>query len=169
MADLLKWCLNNVEYQLVLKGIRRYRVQKYFILKKTLIMDRVLFAFEAQCWNSVSGNGCTENTIVCSNTTLSYIFEPFPITSYIHRQCICLRSDTYDILMHVAYFYSELCKFILQVHASKLLMQTHAIWVYALITKAKFNIQLHCKHSFFIWKQLWLLAITKNLSKILMT
>ena len=32
MADLFKWCLDNVEYQLVLKGIRHYRVQKYFIL-----------------------------------------------------------------------------------------------------------------------------------------
>ena len=104
MADLLKWCLDNVEYQRVLKGIRRYRVQKYFILKKTWIIDRVLFAFETQCWNSVSGNGCNENTIMCSTTTLLYIYEPFPITSYFHRQCFCLRSDTCDILMHVAIF-----------------------------------------------------------------
>ena len=154
MADLLKWYLDNVEYQLVLKGIRRYRVQKYFILKKTWIIDRVLFAFGTQCWNNVSGNGCNENTIVCSTTTLLYLYEPFPITSYFHRQCICLRTDTCDILLHIAYFYSELCKFILQVHVSKLLMQTHAIWVYALITKAKFGIQLHCKHYFCDYWQL---------------
>ena len=161
MVDLLKWCLDTVEYQLVLKGIRRYRVQKYFILKKTWLIDRVLFAIETQCLNSVSGNGCNENTIVC--TTLMYIYEPFSIIPYFYRQCICLRSDTCDKLMRVAYFYLELRKFILQVRASKLLMHKHAIWVYALPTKAKFGIQLHCKHYFFYMETI---VITGNYEKL---
>ena len=38
-----------------------------------------------------------------------------------------------------------------------------------LITKATFDIPLHCKHYFFTWKLLWLLAIYEKLVKILMT
>ena len=33
MADSYKWCLDNVEYKFVLKGIRHNRMQSYFILK----------------------------------------------------------------------------------------------------------------------------------------
>ena len=89
-----------------------------------------------------------DSSIVCSTTTLMYTYKPFPIIPYFYRQCICLRSDTCDKLMHVAYFYLELWKFILQEHASELFMHKHVIWVYSLITKAKFGIQLHCKHYF---------------------
>ena len=77
MADLLKWCLVKVEYQLVLNGIHHY-----FILKKNKQLTTDLFAFETSCLNSLSGNGWNKISNVCSATILIYIYVLFSIISF---------------------------------------------------------------------------------------